>query len=213
LDQASFHSLVHEFLGNELIQEKGEVLFNSLDILGPNDVYLVGFNPGGSGHRTISEDMMLEQNTTPGWSKFDQPWADDLYGTRTKVLLKRIGYDYHNVCITNTFFSASPTVSLLPEMAEDRIQRYMRLHHKFLSIVEPRYLICLGQDAFRSFRGWAIEKHSVIDEGLSDGRFYSALFPEIRPLLLVGTPHPSRGSFVSEKFYENFAELTMDSKR
>jgi len=213
LDRSSLLLLVKGILGDDVIQEKGEALFNSLETLAPNDVYLAGFNPGGVGHRTIEEDITREQGIQKGWSKLDEPWANRLYGKRTKALLDRLGYDYHCIFITNTFFSASPTQFMLPEMSQQQIMRYGKLHQHLLSIVNPRFVICLGQETFRCFREWAIERSPVRDESLEDGRFYFARYPGTRQALLIGTPHPSRGSFVSQKFYKNFSELRADQEK
>ena len=206
MDRYAFLQLVREILGDDLLQEKGEVLYNSIDTLAPSDVYLAGYNPGGIGHRSISEDILQDKYNQPGRSKFDEPWANKLYGTRTKELLTHLGYDYHTVFITNTFFSASPTESSLPPMSDDTRQRYMRMHHKLLSIVQPRYVICRGQSAFRQFREWADERIPVFDEELNDGRFYRALYPGIKPVILIGVRH-SRGPAPTEEFYNRFRKL------
>lgn len=185
--------MVREFLGDELIQQKGEAVFNSLSTLAPNDVYLAGYNPGGQDqhHRRISEDIMREGHDQPGWSKLDESWADNRYGTGTKELISRLGYDYRNLFITNAFFCSSPTESSMPKLATDQKQRYMRMHYKLLSIVRPKYLICQGQSAFRQFREWATEKDShsrwqdlqwkILECGVSPAKIPSCLSERLIP--------------------------------
>jgi uracil-DNA glycosylase len=207
LDQAGLLQVVEEILGNELIREQGQVLFNSIDTLAPNEVYVVGHNPGGHGHRTISQDLMRAEYRQHGWSAFDEPWANKRYGRGVKELLRLIGYSYRTVPITNTFFSASPTESAFPEMTGDRRQRYMRMHYKLLSIVGPKYVICLGQSAFGYFREWAVKEDPLFDEDLDDGRFYRVSYPDIRPVHLIGIRHPARGPRPTKEFHNRFAKI------
>ncbi len=187
-------------------------MFNSLSTLKRCDVYLAGFNPGKDDyhHRTIIEDTMREELEEPGWSKLDESWADDRYGTGTKDVLARLGYDYHAVFITNTFFSSSVTQSTMPQLTEEQKQRYSSLHHKLISIVNPRFLICQGQSAFRQFREWANDKEPLVDGEIKNGRFWRAVFPTADPLLLVGIPHPSRGPRPTIEFSARFEKLRQE---
>lgn len=209
MDRTSFLRLVKEELGDELMERKGEAVFNSLSTIRKNDLYLAGFNPGGedSHHRTIIEDTMREELEEPGCSKLDERWAEGRYGMGTKEVLRRLGYDYHDVFITNTFFSSSVTEFLMPKLTEEQKRRYGNLHRRLMSIVNPQFVICQGQHAFRQFRSWASEKERREDNGLRNGRFWKVVFPNVDLVRLVGIPHPSRGLGPTEEFYTTFESL------
>ena len=209
--------LAKRILGGDLINNPGRVIYNSVRTLKPSRIYVAGLNPGGSRKVSICNDINdSKYDADQNYSALDlESWRNHKpgeapYQKRAKEILRRLGYDHHDVFLTNALFCRSRTSARL-SLNSDAISRFGRMHLELLAKVTPEVVLCLGngygKSSFRYFQEWAEESRSIGNladtEDFRDGKFREAMYPGIGPIRLVGVPHPSRFS-PTEQFYYRF---------
>lgn len=132
------------------LHEPGGILYSSHQTLKKGDVYLLGFNPGGSdGDKTIEDSIdSLLTNTENAY--LEQEWENgkgegkSKLQVRVNALLTALGQNTRDVFATNLIFEQSRNAQGVRfSDAED----YWPINEAFLSIVQPRLILCFGNGA------------------------------------------------------------------
>lgn len=189
----------------DYIKESGSFLYSGNKSLKKGDIYLIGFNPGGSDSRTIEEDLNSFPTKTEN-SYLDEEW-DNKRGSisagksplqsRIKWLVEKLGYDLRTVCSSNLIFKRSKDAVGVSYNSD--ADRCWPVHEKVLKIVKPRLILTIGNSSKSSFdyiltkmkvsnseielfesghRNWKIKKFETVING--------------HKICVVGLPHLSR---------------------
>jgi hypothetical protein len=150
---------VRQHLGDDS-NKSGGVLYNGWDTLRPsNGLYTMGFNPGGDPDRIEpSVVKSLEELKDNHCSYEDECWGksclkncrnQDHFGNsphqkRVKDLAEILGYDIRKVFAANGIFIRSKQQSDLQDDSWELFKRCWPVHELFLSIVQPKIILCLG---------------------------------------------------------------------
>jgi hypothetical protein len=209
-------------LGKDVTKE-GWVLYSGLDTLKPGSYYLMGFNPRED---DANRSLLETTHHADDWSAYTQQcWKEgckpprcqhmDPMGRLTefephqrnvKALADLLDRKPECIFSANAIFVQSPTAKDL-ENADELWHKCWQVHQKFLALVRPKWIICLGNGGYRSsfqlLRQKAIEPvPNVCILGRPDfppsyrnGKCFEASFDLGATALRVkvlGVPHPSR---------------------
>lgn len=147
-----------EQLFGHLYNRYGEGLYSSHETLKKGDVYLLGLNPGGSGH-TLLGDFMSKTLTRTENSYLDEAWVNgqsSKYAKGSAPLQKRIqslleGLDQNvaDVCASNLIFTTSKSSS-----HEDYnfgfAGTFWPFHQAVIEIIKPKVIITFGNAKLHS---------------------------------------------------------------
>jgi hypothetical protein len=210
-------SEVKQHLGEDA-SKSGDVLYNGWDTLCPSNdgLYIMGFNPGGDPAK-IDESILqslekLEDNycsyedacwrkSCPNDCRNENHFGQSLHQNRVKQLAKVFDYEIGEVFAANAIFIRSKTQGHLRESL-DLFKKCWLIHKRFLSIVKPRIILCLGNkedmSAFALLREMlAIEPNQVRRCGHVKA-FSSAIAVSDRETInshVIGVRHPSQPWF------------------
>ena len=187
----------------DLLDERGSILYSSHETLKPGDVYLLGFNPGGSDGYPIDQSInQLLTNTTnayldDSWKSQNRVWAkgEAPLQKRIRWVLERIKLKPKNVCASNLIFFQSRKAS---DISFSLAKQCWPVHEAILSIVKPKLIIAFGNSS-KSPYGYL---HSILggkEESFPSGHgnwqvkgFNSQI--DRRDVYVAGLPHLSRYS-------------------
>lgn len=187
----------------DLLGEPGGVLYSSHETLQPGDVYLLGFNPGGSGNRPLGEsiDSMLSYSDN---AYIDECWANGV-GTweagksplqeRICWLLTSMGLNPREVCAANLIFLQSRNAS---GINYSLAKRCWVVHEAILKVVKPKLILAFGNSNvspyayLRAMFGGEEESMPAGHGSWLIKRFRCEI--DGRPTYIVGLPHLSRYS-------------------
>jgi hypothetical protein len=219
----------------EIQRLKGEVFFSGLTALKKGNFYLAGLNPGkGSAYPTIKQHV--EEWSLETYSAYvhqcwrDECWDKDCYGMQAtltcscvrgdskhqrgvrRVLARCGNQDPEAVFATQAVFAKSHSAKSFRSDCQlemrDVFNACWPLHRLFLSVVQPKVIICLGyQDNCSSF-AFLRSKGSPVSElrphHLSDSSGKKERFARFKSVnvkfddscipgtpLIVGLYHPS----------------------
>lgn len=204
--------VVKQHLGEDA-QKPGAVLYNGWDTLRPSNdgLYIMGFNPGGDSETSVIKS--LEELNDKYCSYEDECWGckidcqqRDHYGKHrhqrnVRELAMILGRSVRCVFSANAIFIRSKTQGDLKECPK-LFEKCWPIHKRFLSIVKPRIILCLGNkedlSAFALLREMlAIEPNQVRRCGHVKA-FSSAIAVSDRETInshVIGVRHPSQPWF------------------
>lgn len=179
-----------------ILDHKGEVLYSPAAALRPNDIYLLGYNPGQGGPDT-SVAQHLEYSlgrTNNAW--LDEHWRGDRPSplqVRMRKLFDEAGFDLKTTPSSNLIFATSNDAS--------GVDYKLALvcwaaHQAILQIVQPRKLIVFGNDDSRSPYAFILARYGGQEERWKYAprrtlkRFTTTL--DGRETTVIGLMHPSR---------------------
>lgn len=192
-----------------LYNRNGEGLYSSHETLKEGDVYLLGLNPGGSGH-TLLGDFMSKTLTRTENSYLDEAWVNgqsSKYAKGSAPLQKRIqslleGLDQNvaDVCASNLIFTTSKSSN------DDSYNfgfagTFWPFHQAVIEIVQPKLILSFGNSRLHSPFGFLkslycedLEKSNFeeIDSGHGKWKCYG-FKADIngRSTAIIGLPHLS----------------------
>ncbi len=131
------------------LDEYGELLYSSHETIKEGDIYLLGLNPGGTGHTTINDhiDQMLNRIDN---SYLDESWSNgsSKYHVGTAPLQKRIcgllntlGYDVRDVCASNLIFNTTPSSE---DLCFGLAGLCWPFHEQIIEIIKPKLILTFG---------------------------------------------------------------------
>jgi len=193
---------------NDLLNEAGSILYSSHETLRPNDVYLLGFNPGGSGGNSISYSINRllnnEQNAylDECWKNPNGSWRKGGAPLQKRVdwLLKNIGYRTREVCSSNLIFFQSQNAN---NINYSLAKRCWPVHEAILEIVKPKLIITFGNSNVSPFSylhgllGGVIE-YTPSGHGNWNIKEFEATINNC-PIYVAGIPHLSRYSPIGKE--------------
>jgi hypothetical protein len=135
-----------------LVNQPGKILYSSHETLCQGDVYLLGYNPGGSEGPSISDSIsnMLSQFEN---AYFDEDWSNGAgdykkgeapLQKRVDLLITALGYDLKAVCASNLIFAQSVNAHGVSSALADVC---WPVHEAIMSIVKPKVILVFGNSS------------------------------------------------------------------
>lgn len=188
---------------SSFINDSGGILYSSHETLVRGSVYLLGFNPGGSGGCSLEKDidsMLLNTSNSyidESWSNRNGSWEPGEAPLQKRVtwLLGEIGVDPRTVCASNLIFLRSRAAS---DVSYSLAEACWPVHQSILEIVKPRLIIAFG-NSDRSPYGYLREMLAGKEDKICSGhgnwkaKGFAAKING-RNVYIAGIPHLSRYS-------------------
>ena len=187
------------------LDKPGSILYSSHETLKPGDVYLLGFNPGGSGGNPVEQSInQLLTNTTNAY--LDEEWENQNGNwpkgeaplqKRIQWILKSITLNPRDIRASNLIFFQSREAS---DISFSLAKKCWPVHAAILSIVKPKLIVSFGNSGTSPY-GYL---HSILgcdekEESFPSGHgnwkikgFNSQI--NGRSIYVAGLPHLSRYS-------------------
>ena len=186
-----------------LLDKPGSILYSSHETLKPGDVYLLGFNPGGTGGNPIERSInQLLTNTTnayldESWENQNGVWANGEAPLQKRIqwILKSIKLNPRDVCASNLIFFQSREAS---DINFFLAKQCWPVHEAILSIVKPKLIIAFGNSGaspygyLHSILGGKVESFPSGHGNWKIKGFNSQI--NGGPVYIAGLPHLSRYS-------------------
>ena len=191
-----------------IADRKGEVMYSPAEALRPNDVYLLGFNPGQGGPETS-----IQEHLTYSLKRTDNAWLDERWGKipgessplqdRMWKLFEALGLDLRTTPASNLIFRTSPDMTgvdyhILSELC-------WPAHELILSIVKPSKIIAFGNGEDKSPYAFIRDRYECVEN--PPQKFYGSFsFKRLSTIIdgrltaVLGIPHPSRCKPKSETY-------------
>jgi hypothetical protein len=143
---------LHEIASRELASISrlpGTILYSSSDTLKRGDVYLLGFNPGGSDGNILSHgiDQLIGRTQNAyldeAWENGNGSWAAGEAPLQKNIiwLLTELNLNPRDVCASNLIFLQSREAS---GISYDIAKVCWPVHEAILEIVQPQVIITFG---------------------------------------------------------------------
>lgn len=184
----------------DLLDREGFVLYSSHETIQAGDAYFLGYNPGGTGGRSL-KDSLPEMLTNTENAYLDGSW--DPRGKllapgrapmqlRTVHVLESLGLVPRDVCASNLIFVRSTNSSGVELAMGDTC---WPVHEAMLDIVQPRLIVSCGNSATSAF-GYLLNRFGGLAISAPSGhRGYSLKHFDAqingRRLRVLGLPHLS----------------------
>lgn len=186
-----------------LLDKPGSILYSSHETLKPGEVYLLGFNPGGSGGSPVERSInQLLTNTTnayldESWENQNGAWASGEAPLQKRIqwILESIKLNPRDICASNLIFFQSRAAR---DMSFSLAKQCWPVHEAVLNIVKPKLIIAFGNSRESSY-GYL---HAILggnEESFPSGHgnwklkgFNSQI--NGRSVYVAGLPHLSRYS-------------------
>lgn len=147
-------TLKHQLI--DYLQESGSVLYSDNNTLQAGDIYLMGFNPGGTGGPALGQQIdLLASKTTNAyldedWSNDNGSWPAGEAPLQRRVIwvLEQLGYQPRNVCSSNLIFLQSRQAQEIDYHLADVC---WPIHQKIISIVKPKLIIAFGNSGLSPY--------------------------------------------------------------
>jgi hypothetical protein len=201
---------------------KGGVLYSSKDTLKKGDLYLMGYNPGGSGGATSikvdienlkkkTENSYLDEEWEPNGYKYEKGEAP--FQKRVQYLFKQMGVDLRSVCSTNLIFAQSRNAEGVELKDADMCWPV----HKYLinEVVKPKIIICIGNRESESAYAYLRGKYQPIakeeSRSANQGHYKIKAFQTgcETPRWVIGFPHFSRYELEGKRDEKEIIEYIM----
>ena len=181
----------------------GSILYGGHETLRRGDIYLMGFNPGGTGGDTlgVNIDAMFEKS---GNAYLDESWGDGSriwpvgeapLQKRVRWVLETLGVDPRSVCATNLIFVKSRDA----KGVEYKIAgTCWPVHEAMLGIVKPKLIVAFGNSKVSPYEYLWSRFGSGAQDSIPSGhgnwtvRGFKANLPDGSSPYVVGLPHLSR---------------------
>jgi len=192
---------------SDLLQERGGILYSSHETLKPSSVYLLGFNPGGSGVKPLKEGInsMLSNSENAyldgKWGNKSGSWGagEAPLQKRVKWLLSELGLNPADVCASNLIFVQSRKAS---DICFSLAKQCWPVHEAILEIVRPKLIIAYGNSTDSPY-GYLHAMFGDEQEHIPSGHgtWVAKGFQchiNGKPVYIAGLPHLSRYSPVGK---------------
>ena len=215
-------SSIRQHLGRDA-EKPGAVLYNGWDTLCSNNgLYIMGFNPGGSpdNSKTVIDDLKQLEDDYCSYEaecwycsthcRNNEHFGKKPHQKRVKELARILGYDVRQSFAANAIFVRSKKQDDLKASLE-LFEKCWKIHQIFLSIVQPKIVLCLGNGERSS--AFALLKAKFKANEITSGNVKEFIgnIPMADGTVLegriIGVRHPSR--FNSVKDLEIYQQKTM----
>lgn len=185
-----------------VLNEAGSILYSSPDTLTQSDIYIVGFNPGGTGGPTIAQHLKnLPQKSENAY--IDESWSNQttiyLQGKaplqkRLQWLASDLGYDLSRICASNLIFIKSRNAQGV--RFPDDADLCWPVHRNIISSIRPKLLLTFGNSNISPY-GYLLNRLKGKEESISSGhgnwkcRGFATTVDQ-QNLYVAGLPHLSR---------------------
>jgi hypothetical protein len=198
---------VTETIGDMMCM-KGQMLYSGRETLRPGTFYFLAFNPVDDGTNPILHEWPFDRTN---WSAYtDQCWTcglerDCRQHEKERHQVQVIGMMEREFDTVPQETFATNLIFVESRHAEDIYSRglcdlFWPIHKRFLSVVRPKYIVCLGYgdpaSAFSVVRRKAVRKEKIQTEGHGVGlwkRFKGTFDLEggTEDITVIGVWHPS----------------------
>jgi hypothetical protein len=216
MDESELREFIRLKLGRR-VTRRGWILYSGLDTLTQGDYYVMGYNPAVDCANDVLDRIRFEPRN---WSAYTQQcWrcgptctvhitdgrlangAQKPHQRRVTELLKLLEKRPEEIFCTNAIFAESSRANKLADAGE-LWELHWPIHQRFLEIIRPRWIICLGNgllaSSFSLLRSKMacsqVEFCSFEKQSYRDGKHYRAVAQlSDGPLELgvLGVAHPS----------------------
>ncbi|MDC8449932.1 MAG: uracil-DNA glycosylase family protein [Nitrospira sp.] len=190
-------------------------------------LYIMGFNPGGNPDQSMKlEQSLHDDKLMRNFSSYkDECWYDKCpedctntkhYGDkphqkRVRRLAEILGYNnIREVFAANAIFVRSRDQNTLADR-KTLFDKCWPIHQQFLSIVQPKIILCLGNGERSSAFSFLKEKLKANEVTSGNVKVFVSKIPMANGIVLeskvIGVRHPSR--FNSVKDLELYHQKTM----
>ena len=203
------------------LSKSGGILYSSHETLKPGPVYLMGFNPGGSGGAPLADSLesMLSysgnayidecwNNANGSWNAGEAPLQK-----RIRWLLAKLGLDVTDVCASNLiFFRSQSAQDINFSLADD----CWPVHEAILEVVQPRMILTFGNSDASPY-GYLFSRFGGTQETLPSGHgnwkvkgFTCSI--NGRSTYVAGLPHLSRYSPIEKNEVVSWLKARLKDK-
>ena len=216
--EATLQGKLQEHLSEKYRREKGWLLYSGLDTLRPGRYYFMGFNPAKDPANKVLNELFPAPPCN--WSAYTQQcWRCggalcehiDANGRVSKPkrhqrsvreFIEKLAHQPEDVFATNAIFVESESIQELckrPDFSE-LWDRCWEIHRWFLSIVQPQWIICLGNagdlSAYSLLRKRCLRDDKGRDEkDYKKGKVFTGSIDleggQQLGVRVLGVPHPS----------------------
>jgi len=203
------------------LNDFGELIYSSHETLCEGDIYLLGLNPGGSGHTTIHDhiDQMLTRTEN---SYIVDDWANNANGkgksplqNRVIGLIHSLGYDMKNVCASNLIFKTTPSSN---ELCFGLAGLCWQFHEELIELIKPKLILTFGNSKESPY---AFIKEIFFRENASEEQVIAAghgdwsckgfhTFMNGRKTFVAGLPHMSYYNPLEKPFLKEWLTSNID---
>lgn len=187
-------------LPEEIGEMPGGVWQSGFSTLRPADIYILGYNPGGSGGPETVEHSI---KNLPGqgdneyivgeWGSYAA--GEHPFQRRLRFLIEALGYDLQNLPGSNLIFPQSPTSQ---QMNHKYAALCWPLHEVYLEIIQPKMILTIGNGESKSafaylksrYGAKQVERVASKVSGWGCKRFSAQI--NGKSVTVVGVPHVSR---------------------
>lgn len=193
---------------SEILSESGGILYSSHETLRSGDVYLLGFNPGGSGGNPVEQSINSMLTNTDNsyldecWESHSGAWDSGKAPLQKRIqwILESLGLNTRDVCASNLIFLQSRKAS---DISFSLAKKCWPVHDAILNIIKPKLIIVFGNSKVSPYRYLhsmfgGDEEHFPSGHGNWSLKGFSC---EIngRSVYVAGLPHLSRYSPIGKK--------------
>jgi hypothetical protein len=205
------HSDIQDWIRAELgafAQLKGHAVYSGARAWKPGAYYIMGYNPAAD---ETNERLDALSMNADNWSLYlDKCWhcgnpRDEKHRHPLKPHQKRVieicrllKVDPREIFATNAIFVESRDASSLVA-SEELWERCWQVHQRFLHVIQPNWIICLGNAASGSSFSFLKEKLAftapILGSDFREGKEFNTtveLDGKHKRIRVLGIPHPSR---------------------
>jgi len=186
----------------------GAILYSSHETLKPGSVYLLGFNPGGSGgphlNQSIEKLLTNEENSylDECWANKRGTWKEGEAPLQERVcwVLENLGLNPREVCASNLIFLQSQKAIDIDYALADIC---WPVHEALLEIVKPRMILVFGNSVLSPY-GYLHSKYGGEQDYIPSGHgnWKIKCFRCViggKDSIVAGLPHLSRYKPIGKK--------------
>lgn len=200
----------------DIMDRPGSILYSAHSTVSPGPVYLMGFNPGGSGGDSLrrsvaklpsrNENAYLDEN----WKNDQASWREGASPLQKRViwLLEQLRLEPKTVCASNLIFTRSRGQDGVPY---DLADTCWPVHEAILEVVRPKLILAFGNSGVSPYN-YLLQKLGGREDPPAESGHGSwklkgfATTLEGRPIYVAGIPHLSRYSPVGKHQFCSWLE-------
>jgi hypothetical protein len=193
-----------------ILDESGKVFYSGRAAFSsPAQLYILGLNPGGAPGAHEQETLRshtewVAQEAPVSWSAYrDESWEGrppGCYGMQPRMLhmFRSAGLGPGAVPASNLVFVRSRNQANLGSRLVSLADFCWSFHEAVIDMLEPKVILCLGQDAGNYLRGKLRANRAVSVFTETNGRRWtSATFASDDGHIVVVATHPSRANWTT----------------
>jgi hypothetical protein len=156
MSDTRLQAILTDCLPSAILKRHGQILYSGTDTLRAGSFYFLGFNPAADGTNPPLHDLPLNRKH---WSAYTrQCWYDEWcdarcpkigkrpHQRRVQSIMSELGLQPEETFATNLIFIESRNVKELnaAPLFHTYLEACWQVHKRMLAVVDPRYIVCLG---------------------------------------------------------------------